>query len=459
MPPKEKDGTDPKTNDAIKTGDNSQPLNFQPDVDRQDIKAARKFFSNRGAGVDDNFALVDSATIPKPADPQAKIADLVQKISAKVDDEAREGLTEFVNDKMPNLRGPQLEARLRQLSWVNDQVCNLSVDDASMLAQTFTHSELLIPAYMAGVRDKIPAGRIEIFVHGTSDNFARQTVDQNGGTLSGNGGDHSGRLFTTPKLDTGREFAQRLVSRQGANDDPALIGVALPEETVKMLKRNNWIKTREIHDRPGQIECIFEPQAIQILKDKGFFFHLEGPTAEKVQRRAEEVRNSSRQEKEGGADKVEMAGRKRSSGPKDYIEGDGVADPRDVVATGSPDFGRNGAGADVLKKGAGKPVGEEKDTKDIDALEREILNQRDGQSTAEQRRDAILALEMAKNPGNAEANRAVREVMKERERESGGEFEGKGAAIAMVIISLAGWYATQKARSAPGKSYTPAPVS
>jgi len=163
-----------------------------------------------------------------------------------------------------------------------------------------------------------------------------------------------------------------------------------------------------------------------------------------------------------GRDPSSGAGRRRSSG-NGSDEAPVSVDPRAVVSTGGGDFVRTASGADAFKPGASSVGGEKRDasvTKEtIDDLEKQILSQPDSEKSAQQKRDAVLALEMARDPANAEAVKAVRDAMGERERKGAEGIEGKGVGIAIVMVALAGWYATYKAQNTPGKAYTPAKVS
>lgn len=222
----------------------------------------------------------------------ARAESLVSSISSHVDEDSAHDLRQFVDNVMTKLPQKQFEARMRQLTWLKDQVGRASHDDASTLADTFTHSELLTPALMAGVRDKIPNGRLAIFANGRTDASVAAAVEQQGATLNAKGGNHGGKLFTTVQLDTAREFADRLIKRNGnrPGEEAGLLGIALPQETVDQLERSGLLKFKPLDDRPNQREAIFEPGALEILKEKGFFFPLEGPTAEKAQIKAERER-------------------------------------------------------------------------------------------------------------------------------------------------------------------------
>ncbi|MGH9549872.1 MAG: hypothetical protein ACRD3W_10875, partial [Terriglobales bacterium] len=380
---------------------------------------------------------------------------MVAKISKSVDADTQEALNEFIDERMSKMTAPQMEARLRQLSWVNDQMAKLSPDDAGALALTFAKSDTLIPAYMAGVRDAIPAGRIEVFVHGTTDDFAKKTVDQHGETLSGSRGDHGGRLFTTPRLDTGREFAQRLVDRNKGGE-PALIGIALPAETAKWLERNKLMRTIEIHDRPGQFETIFEPAALPILKQKGFFFHLEGPTADAIQRANAKSAAAPNQSEEYDF---------RDNVTADKAGGDKSAAPSDVVAS-SGDFGKSASGGESLNggKSGGEGVAPARDDRKLTAeeiarMEKQIAD--DTSIAADVKTRAVSALELARDPANSAARDAVLEARTRAGETSGGidRVEGAATGVAMVALALGSWYLSYQSTHNGGGKYVRPSVS
>lgn len=206
---------------------------------------------------------------------------LAASISQHIDDpDCLEYLREFVTEQMPNLPRAQFNAKMLQLKWVNDQVAGGNpIEEPNLLAVQLAKSNIQIPALMAGVKERYPNEKLDWFFYGTDDEFATKTIEEQGKTFTANGGNHGGRISTTPRIDTAREFADRKViaSREGS---PAVIGFALPDSTVKMLKANGMLKEDEIPDRPDQTEGKFQPAAIQTLRDKGFFFPIEGKSAE-----------------------------------------------------------------------------------------------------------------------------------------------------------------------------------
>ncbi len=120
-----------------------------------------------------------------------------------------------------------------------------------------------------------------MFLHGTTPMSAQEYVSQQGGTLSTTGGRHRGQFMTTDQLAT--------ASEHGAGGTPTIVGVAISADLARQLRsqtgapippdvgRLPLLRKRDIHDRPGQVEWIFHPEAIQRLREQGFFFHFDEP--------------------------------------------------------------------------------------------------------------------------------------------------------------------------------------
>jgi hypothetical protein len=127
-------------------------------------------------------------------------------------------------------------------------------------------------AERAGVREIIEQGRLSVVLHGTTKEFAEQLVNTQGEVLSREAGKFGGKFFTALDPKVAEEFAARRVSNVGGSE--AVVGIALPEEVMTRLKDLGLARTEKIPDRAG-LQTIFEPEALDILKQEGFFFVIE----------------------------------------------------------------------------------------------------------------------------------------------------------------------------------------
>jgi hypothetical protein len=135
-------------------------------------------------------------------------------------------------------------------------------------------------AEAAGVREELDEGRIAVVLHGTTAEEAARIVQNPRDALTAAGGGHGGRLFTATRLDVIDEFAARAVSRRGGQT--GVVGIAMSEEVAARLQNLRvrgrdgrlvpGMRTEPIPDRPGMYETIFEPAAVDILVQEGFFF-------------------------------------------------------------------------------------------------------------------------------------------------------------------------------------------
>lgn len=209
---------------------------------------------------------------------QKQMLDTIDKMSDKLDAEAKEGLVDLVKDEMPKLKAQEpreVDIRAKQLDWFAKQVQDLPADKASELAATVAKSRILTTALMEGVRGAIPEGRFAVFLHGSTASKVDELVAKQGETLSAGSGRHGGKFFATTEPHTAWHFADRIAAdpTRGARGDKVdLVGIAVPESVMKRLQEQNLVKTKPIDDRPGMHETIFSPQAIAVLKEHGFFF-------------------------------------------------------------------------------------------------------------------------------------------------------------------------------------------
>jgi hypothetical protein len=147
---------------------------------------------------------------------------------------------------------------------------------------------LLQQAKAAGVAEEIEGagepGAIFVVVHGTTETVADEMISTSGGNLSGSseGGNFGGRLYAVPSPQVASVFASRAVDRAGGGAKPALVGIALPSAVVARLRSGPKplllplpIENPPDNVKPGTTQWIFEPGAIGIVKQHGFFFRVE----------------------------------------------------------------------------------------------------------------------------------------------------------------------------------------
>jgi hypothetical protein len=132
-------------------------------------------------------------------------------------------------------------------------------------------------ATAAGVAEEIDEP-IQVFAYGTTKGVAQELVETQGGNLSATGGNFGGKLFTVPSAETAEVFAQRAATHV-AGEQPGVVGIALPESTVAQLRSQGLLKLSPIDNPPagvsaGAQQWVFEPGAIQTLKNQGFFFKV-----------------------------------------------------------------------------------------------------------------------------------------------------------------------------------------
>ncbi|PTL84425.1 hypothetical protein [Vitiosangium sp. GDMCC 1.1324] len=94
----------------------------------------------------------------------------------------------------------------------------------------------------------------EFFIHGTTHAKAVEFEPKKGA-----------RLFTTTDIHVARLFSQRTVGREGGRVGAAVI--AIPREIAVQLRERGVLKTQPVPDMPQMLETIFEPGAVEVLKD------------------------------------------------------------------------------------------------------------------------------------------------------------------------------------------------
>ena len=94
----------------------------------------------------------------------------------------------------------------------------------------------------------------EFFIHGT-------TYERAVGLTPGKGR----RLFTATDIHAARLVAQRTVGREGGRVGASVI--ALPREIAIQLRQRGVLRTQRVPDMPELLETIFEPGAIETVRD------------------------------------------------------------------------------------------------------------------------------------------------------------------------------------------------
>ena len=75
-----------------------------------------------------------------------------------------------------------------------------------------------------------------------------------------------------PEVDAvADEFAARTVSKVGG--EKAIVGLAIPEDVFIRLRDLRPVKVERMPDRAA-LQVVFEPGALQTLKDEGYFFSI-----------------------------------------------------------------------------------------------------------------------------------------------------------------------------------------
>jgi RHS repeat-associated protein len=143
---------------------------------------------------------------------------------------------------------------------------------------------LLQQARAAGAGEVIDAadqpGKMEVFAHGTTAEKAAELVENQGEALSAAGGNFGGKFHTVPSKDVAEVFARRTVTRAAAGSRPAVVGIALPEDIARALTNRRLLISGPIPEpppgvNPGAIEWVFDPAALETVKDWGFFFYVQ----------------------------------------------------------------------------------------------------------------------------------------------------------------------------------------
>lgn len=138
---------------------------------------------------------------------------------------------------------------------------------------------LLQQAKAAGAAEEIE-GPMEVFAHGTVGSTADEMISTQGANLSSRSGNFGGRFFAVPDTNVAGVFAKRTAAKI-AGEEPAIVGFALPRSVTarlmqgpKPLLRRGPIPNPPEGVSTGAQEWIFEPGAIETLKNHGFFFPI-----------------------------------------------------------------------------------------------------------------------------------------------------------------------------------------
>jgi hypothetical protein len=95
---------------------------------------------------------------------------------------------------------------------------------------------------------------LEFFIHGTTHARAVEFQPERGR-----------RLFTATDIHVARLFAQRTIGRQGGRIGAVVL--AIPREIAVQLRQRGMLRTQHVPDMPEMLETIFEPGAIETLRD------------------------------------------------------------------------------------------------------------------------------------------------------------------------------------------------
>lgn len=134
---------------------------------------------------------------------------------------------------------------------------------------------LLQHAQMAGAAEEIE-GPLEVFAHGASGPVAREIAETQGANLSPSSGNFGGQFYTVPDVKVADVFALRAAQRAGTTEI-GVVGIALPRSVVQSMRAQKLLTLGPIPNPPpgvsaGAQQWVFQPGAIQSLKDRGFFF-------------------------------------------------------------------------------------------------------------------------------------------------------------------------------------------
>ncbi|MDZ4837656.1 MAG: hypothetical protein SGJ27_28050 [Candidatus Melainabacteria bacterium] len=229
---------------------------------------------------------------PALAEVQRRALEHLERLGSKIDGETKESMRSFIEeagrikqaspkelaDRMLNLEFLMQELKLNpELSREAINRYLASVHISSQIGQAETR------ALVSGLRQRMPKGAFEVFVHGSSYETAIVSASKQGENFDPNhpakSPEDKSRIFTGT-LEVTTEFAARLVkdqTRSRATDVPALVGIALPAEVAKDLSDRGLIWTRKLIDRDAY-ETIIEPSALEIIKEKGFIFPIDTET-------------------------------------------------------------------------------------------------------------------------------------------------------------------------------------
>lgn len=231
-------------------------------------------------------------TDTKLAETQRRAFEHLETLGTRIDADSKESMRRFIEEagRIQKESPKELADRMLNLEFLmqelklNPEMPKQAID--RYLVSVHTSSQMgqaESRALLSGVRQRVPKGAFEVFVHGTSFETAVMSASRQGGNFDPNhpakSAEDKGRIFTGT-LEVTTEFANRLVNdrtRSRATDVPARVGIALPAEVAKDLASQKLIWTRKLIDRDAY-ETIIEPGAIDIIKEKGFIFPIDTET-------------------------------------------------------------------------------------------------------------------------------------------------------------------------------------
>ncbi len=198
--------------------------------------------------------------------------------------EALSNLRQYIREKVPvEIEGTALglkalEAKLSHLRWVSENIDSYSNSDVCQLLK----NPIRLAAHASGLRNHPlmkSHGQLEFYAHGCLGSDAEKFLAQHSKAFSLEGGRDHKDFFATSQISTAEFFANRVIQKGMVpkGETPRLIGFAIPESTIKMLKAQKLYINRPVTDQPGRNESVFNVKALPYLSDQIYFFPLDEP--------------------------------------------------------------------------------------------------------------------------------------------------------------------------------------
>jgi hypothetical protein len=159
--------------------------------------------------------------------------------------------------KEPTGPSPALVTSMRNVE-VRSQVPRTSeVRSVLRGVEEYASADLLRSRLKAFIADEIKPEfdePFEFFIHGTTHERAVEFKLREGV-----------RLFTATDIHVARFFSQRTVGREGGK--AGAVVVALPRDLAAQLRKRGVLRTQLVPDMPQLLETIFEPGAVEALRE------------------------------------------------------------------------------------------------------------------------------------------------------------------------------------------------